>query len=278
MSPRDGWKKRVACGRRSRQCLTCRVHGKFFAGPSFFDWSCHAEDGLQWTSRRVGEGDSGQCPAKIRQEVGAQVVSRSRGARSASSPKIFFSTSARSSRQSSSTSVEGSRSRCGRCLLKLEAAISALGEDDPAVSGLEEALQRARSQAQVRPLSQRMRGPRSLLPEPRSVSRKCARRWSKPSRQSLLHRRRFAKRPFSNGVSRLAALQEEAGRANQPNFVPPTPPAHFTIELATLRECVQELRRERDDLRVELATVGGRGELAKEDENVGEPFSRFNDH
>ena len=41
-------------------------------------------------------------------------------------------------------------------VLKLEAAISALGEDDPAVSGLKEALQRARSQAQVRPLSQRI--------------------------------------------------------------------------------------------------------------------------
>ena len=40
--------------------------------------------------------------------------------------------------------------------LKLEAAISALGEDDPAVSGLKDALQRVRSQAQVRPLSQRI--------------------------------------------------------------------------------------------------------------------------
>ena len=42
---------------------------------------------------------------------------------------------------------------------------------------------------------------------------------------------------------------------------------------------MQELRRERDDLRAELATVGGREEnRPKEDENVGEPFSRFNDH
>ena len=66
----------------------------------------------------VVEGDSGSAPtfepvAKIRQEDGAQVVSRSRGAPSASSPKTFFSPTACSSR-SSSTSVERSRPRGGR--------------------------------------------------------------------------------------------------------------------------------------------------------------------
>ena len=65
---------------------------------------------------------------------------------------------------------------------------------------------------------------------------------------------------LQDGVSRLAALPEEAGRADQPTFVSPTVPAHFATELAMLRECVQELRRERDDLRAELATVGGREE------------------
>ena len=35
---------------------------------------------------------------------------------------------------------------------------------------------------------------------------------------------------------------------------------------------MQKLRREHDNLRAELATVGARGESAEEDENVGEPF------
>ena len=47
---------------------------------------------------------------------------------------------------------------------------------------------------------------------------------------------------------------------DQPTSVSPTVPAHFATELAMLRECVQELHRERDDLRAELATVGGREE------------------
>ena len=68
-----------------------------------------------WTSVGVPEGWLKVTRvAEIRQEDGAQVVSRSRGAPSASSPTIFFSTTARSSSRSSSTSVERSRPRCGR--------------------------------------------------------------------------------------------------------------------------------------------------------------------
>ena len=64
---------------------------------------------------------------------------------------------------------------------------------------------------------------------------------------------------LQDGVSRLAALKEESERADQPNSVPPTAQVHFATELAMLREW-QELLRERDDLRAELATVGGREE------------------
>ena len=82
---------------------------------------------------------------------------------------------------------------------------------------------------------------------------------------------RHEKALLQDGVSRLAALQEEAGRADQPNVVPPTVPAHFATELAMLRECVQELRRERDDLRAEIATVGGRENRPKKTRTLANP-------
>ena len=53
--------------------------------------------------------------------------------------------------------------------------------------------------------------------------------------------------------------------------------SHFVAELASLRECVQELRLERDD----LCRVGSRwpgGESTQEDEDTGDPFSGFDGH
>ena len=158
---------------------------------------------------------------------------------------------------------------------KLEAAISALDEDDLAVSGLKVALHLVRSQAQV---PSAWFGRRSSSHGPRSVSIGCARRWSKPSRRSSQRKRRFAtKKPFSKMESpALQLFKREAGRAEQPSPVPPTAPAHFATELAMLREYVQELRPERDDLRAELSTGGGGpGKSVEEDKDAGNPLSHL---
>ena len=49
---------------------------------------------------------------------------------------------------------------------------------------------------------------------------------------------------LQDGEARLVALQEEFRKAPQFGTVPPVIPVHFATELATLRECVRELRRE----------------------------------
>ena len=78
---------------------------------------------------------------------------------------------------------------------------------------------------------------------------------------------------FRDGEARLNALQEESRRAPQCGPVPPVTPVHFATELATLRECVQELRRERDELKAELCAVGGR-EPVQENQDFGNPCAR----
>ena len=136
---------------------------------------------------------------------------------------------------------------------KLEAAIATLGEDDAAVSGLKEALERARRQAHARPLHQRIQRTQDFVS--RATKRVEGMREEVARAQAQL---RHEEALLHDEESLLVALKEEASRAAQPNPVepPPTVPAQFAAELTSLRECVQELRRERDDLRAELAAAG----------------------
>ena len=182
-----------------------------------------------WTSvdvlEGVVEGDLGSPPsfepvAQIRQEDGAQVVSHSRGRRSS-----------RSSRRSSSTSVERSRQR--RSGPSVEVGSRYLCSRRGRLCSVE-ALQRAWIGTGA--------WTRSLSHEPRSVSRKCA----------TLHWRRFATKKPSSKMEFLVLqlFKRRPGGQTSQIFVPPTAPA----------------------------TVGGREENRPKDENIGEPFSRFDDH
>ena len=49
-------------------------------------------------------------------------------------------------------------------------------------------------------------------------------------------------------------VEQEARAITDP---PPTVPADFAQEVSELRACVQELRRERDDIRSEVSKHGG---------------------
>ena len=145
-------------------------------------------------------------------------------------------------------------------VVKLEAAISALGENDPAVPRLREELQRVRSQAQVvdqritwtqefiARAQKRVEGMRTDLVKAQEAVAK--------AQETLRHEEALLR----DGEARLVALQEESRRAPQCGPVPPVTPVHFATELATLRECVQQLLRERDELKAELCAVGGREE------------------
>ena len=146
--------------------------------------------------------------------------------------------------------------------VKLEAAITALGENDPAVPRLREELQRVRSQAQVRPMDQRITWTQEFIA--RAQKRVEGMRTDLVKAQEAVAKAqetlRHEEALLRDGEARLVARQEESRRAPQCGPVPPVTPVHFATELATLRECVQELRRERDELKAELCAVGGREE------------------
>ena len=173
----------------------------------------------------VGEGG---------EEDGAQVVSRSSESPSATRSEI---TEAQSR------------------VVKLEASITALGENDPAVPRLREELQRVRSQAQVR-----VEGMRTDLVKAQEAVAK--------AQETLRHEEALLR----DGEARLVALQEEFRRAPQCGAVPPVTPLHFATEL---RECVQELRREKR--RVESRIVRRRRprrEPVQENQDFGNPCAR----
>ena len=144
-------------------------------------------------------------------------------------------------------------------VVKLEAAISAFGDNDPAVPRLREELQRMRSQAQVRPVDQRITWTQEFIA--RAQKRVEGMRADLVKAQEAVAKAeetlRHEEALLRDGEARLVALQEESRRAPQRGPVPPVTPVHFATELATLRECVQELRRERDELKAELCAVGG---------------------
>ena len=133
-------------------------------------------------------------------------------------------------------------------VVKLEAAITALGENDPALPRLREELQHVRSQAQVRPVDQRITWTQEFIA--RAQKRVEGMRTDLVKAQEAVAKAqetlRHEEALLRDGEARLVALQESR-RVSQCGPVSPVTPVHFATELATLRECVQELRRERDE-------------------------------
>ena len=209
------------------------------------------EDGPPWTSPRDGCPTNGpewrrsasrQSLPKIAGHIQFRSVRRTEPHRSTIKANGFHAIQTRPS--PTPKPVQGS----------WEAAIAALGEDDPAAPGLMEVLERVRSQAQLRPLEQRIQWIQEFVA--RATKRVEGMREALVKTQENL---RHEEALLHDGESRLLAIkEEESRRAQQPNSVEPPPkiPAQFAAELASLRECVQDLRRERDDLREELLAVG----------------------
>ena len=157
---------------------------------------------------------------------------------------------------------------------KLEAAIATLGEDDVAASGLKEALERARSQAHAR-LLHRIQWTQDFVS--RATKRVEGMREEVARAQAQL---RHEEALLHDGESRLVALKEEASREAQPNPVepPPTVPAQFAFRVDIFaRVCSRVAPR----VRRSQSRVGSRrsgGESTQEDEDIGNPFSGFDDH
>ena len=136
---------------------------------------------------------------------------------------------------------------------KLEAALAAVGETDPTHPILFEALQHARSQAQVRPLQDRIEGTKMFIERAKKRVLKC--REACEGAQKVLDEAEAKKREeedqLKEGERRLAALLQEAevfppAPVSQP---PPTVPVDCAAELAQLRACMEELKVERNELR-----------------------------
>ena len=120
--------------------------------------------------------------------------------------------------------------------LKLEAAMQAVGESDPAYPGLLEALKKTRVQAQVKHVQDRITGTKSFLERAR--------------KRVFTSRQEVEKSQRGTGHSRTQVGFR--GRRSSPRE-PPTVPADFALELTRLQSFVQEFSRERGDLRAQGA-------------------------
>ena len=138
------------------------------------------------------------------------------------------------------------------------------GEDDPAVTGLKEALRQARLQAQVRPVDDRIKATKMFIERSRKRVHSVREEITKAQEVVLEAQAKLTKEEeaLEGGLKRLNSLQD--GLSEQPP-PPLAAPADFAREVAELRACVQALQVERDDLRAEVArqNVEGRPRNAR---------------
>ena len=144
------------------------------------------------------------------------------------------------------TFIAEARARVG----KLEVAINAFGENDPAVSFLKEALQVAQAQCQVRPVDQRIEATQEFIVRAKKRIQGAREEVTRAQEaaDAAIAKLRNEEESLQQGEARLASLQEEAAGASQ-RQVPPPVPSDLADDLAHLGECVNDLRRERDELR-----------------------------
>ena len=136
---------------------------------------------------------------------------------------------------------------------KLEVAMNAVGEDDPTYAALRDSLKQARVQAQLRPVEDRIKATTSFIER---AKRRIGEHQANILRleEQLAEAKseeQEARQHLHDGEERLCKLRQEASRMAED--IPPTAPADF-IELAQLRSSVQELQRERDELRAQLSS------------------------
>ena len=136
---------------------------------------------------------------------------------------------------------------------KFEAAMQAVGESDPAYPGLLEALKKTRVQAQVKPVQDRIAGTKSFLERARKrvVTSRQEVEKAKEALATAERKLAFEEDGVLQAEGPLSALQQKAN--GTPECPAPSVPADFAFELTRLHSFVQELRRERGDLRAQVA-------------------------
>ena len=143
---------------------------------------------------------------------------------------------------------------------KLERAMEAVGESDPTYPALVNALKRARAQAQVRPIAHRITATESFIERAKKRVEKERKEVDKAKAESAKAEAQLAleEQSLRAGESRLHVLRQEADGAGQspppsPLSTPPTVPVDFAQKVAQLRTVVQDLLREREQLKSQLA-------------------------
>ena len=130
---------------------------------------------------------------------------------------------------------------------KLEAAIAAVGDSDSTCATLREALARAKSQAQERPVADRINHTNIFIERAKKRVNTFQEDVKIAQAAVVVAQEKLAKEEvlLREGEGRLQALQQEEANGMDCQEVPPTVPCNFAQELAQLRACVVELQTER---------------------------------
>ena len=147
------------------------------------------------------------------------------------------------------TALANARSR----VTKLERAMEVVGESDPIYPGLVDALKRARTQAQVRPVADRISATESFIERARKRAEKERKEVEKAKAELAKAEAQLVleEESLREGENRLLVLRQEANGEDQSPLA--TVPVDFAQELVQLRTMVQDLLREREQLKSELA-------------------------
>ena len=147
------------------------------------------------------------------------------------------------------------------------------GENDPAVSFLKEALRVAQAQCQARPVDQRIEATQEFIVRtkkrihgaPEEVTR------AQEAADAATAKLRNEEESLQQEEARLGSLQQEATGAQ--GQAPPPVPSDLVDELTHLRECVNDLRRERDELRsqIDASDRDGRVEPRRKSKSLATP-------
>ena len=148
--------------------------------------------------------------------------------------------------------VQGARAR----VVKLEAAISAVGESDPTFPALREALSQARRQAQVPPVESRIKSSEFFIERAKNRVEKARKEVDDAKAKVVAAEITLTSEvsALQEGQLRHASLLVEASRTEEQP--PRIMPVDFKAELVQLRSLVVELQREREELRSEFRQRG----------------------
>ena len=138
------------------------------------------------------------------------------------------------------TFIAEARARVG----KLEVAVNVLGENDPAVSFLKEALCVAQAQCQVRPVDQRIEANQEFIVRAKKRVQGAREKVTRAQQaaDAAIVKLRTEEESLQQGEPLLASLQQEAAGAPQRQAPPPVP-SDLVDELTHLRDCVSSVER-----------------------------------